>query len=186
MIYLRLFYEFFITGLLTFGGGLTSIPFLKEMGENTGWFDTAQLMDMVAISEAAPGPIGINIATYVGFTVGGVPGGIIAATSLLLPSVFITLTVARLLARFRESSLVKSALYGLRPASLGLIAAAGLSVLFLALFDANPRNMTIQHFSLLDIRALLLAAVLFIVTNKVKAHPIVFLAASAVIGIIIF
>jgi len=186
MIYLQLFYEFFITGLFMFGGGLAAIPFLQQMGETTGWFTTTQLMDMIAVSEATPGPIGVNMATYVGLTVAGVPGGIIATVALIMPSIIITLVVAKLLTRFRESELVNAALYGLRPASLALITSAGIGVFFLVIFGIELRYMTDIHFFLVDIRALILAVILFVATNKFKAHPIVFLALSAFIGIFIF
>jgi len=186
VIYLQLFYEFFVTGLFMFGGGLAAIPFLQQMGERTGWFSTVELMDMIAVSEATPGPIGVNLATYTGFTVAGVPGGIIATTGLMLPSVVIALVVARLLIIFRESKLVKYTLYGLRPASLGLIAAAGMTVLCLVLFGVDLRRMTDMHFFLLDLRVLLFAIVLIILTNKFKkVHPVIFLAVSAVVGIFI-
>jgi len=186
MIYLQLFYEFLITGFLIFGGGLATIPFLQQMGERTGWFTTTQLMDMIAVSEATPGPIGINMATYAGYTVAGVPGGIIASAGLVLPSVIIALIVARLLVRFRNSRIVESVLYGLRPASLGLITSAGVTVFCLVLFGVEPRSLTDAHFLLLDYRALLLAAVLFIITNRFKFHPVIYLAASAVVGILVF
>jgi len=187
MIYLQLFYEFFITGLFIFGGGLATIPFLQRMGENTGWFTTTELLDMIAIAEATPGPIGINIATYAGYTTAGIPGGIIASVALLLPSVTIALIIARLLVRFKESKYVESALYGLRPASLGLISAAGLTVFSLVLFGSEVHNIISEGFSLFDYRTLILAAALFIATNLYKkAHPILFLAISAVVGIFIF
>jgi len=186
MIYLQLFYEFFITGLFMFGGGLAAIPFLQQMGESTGWFTTTELMDMIAIAEATPGPIGINMATYAGFTAAGIPGGIIASLAMLLPSVTIALIIARLLVRFRESKLVEYALYGLRPASLGLISAAGLAVFSLVIFGAEVHTLISDGVSLFDYRALILAAVLFVATNVFKAHLILYLAISAVIGIIVF
>ena len=186
MIYLQLFYEFFITGLLIFGGGLAAIPFLQQMGENTGWFTTTELMDMIAIAEATPGPIGINMATYAGYTTAGIPGGIIATAALLLPSVTIALIIARLLVRFRESKLVEYALYGLRPASLGLISAAGIAVFCLVIFGVELHNLIRADSILFDYRALILAASLFAATNIYKAHPILYLAISAVIGIFIF
>ena len=186
-VYLQIFYEFLIIGLFIFGGALAAIPFLQQLGERTGWFTTMELMDIIAISEATPGPIGINMATYVGYIVAGIPGGILATTGLVLPSVIIALFIARLLTRFRESTLVKSALYGLRPASLGLISAAGLTVFCMVIFGVELRNMTDAHLFLLDFRALLLALALFIGTNVFKKiHPIVYLAASAIIGIWIF
>ena len=186
MIYFHLFYEFFITGLLMFGGGLASIPFLRQMAETTGWFTTEDLMNMIAISESSPGPIAVNIATYAGFLSAGISGGILATFSLLLPSFIITSIIARLLKRFRESPLVDAAFYGLRPASLGLIAAAGVVVLRYALLNLELWNETGDFFSLFDIRALALAIVLFILINKLKTHPVIFLLASALIGIVIF
>jgi len=127
------------------------------------------------------------MATYVGYTVAGIPGGIVATFSLVLPSVTIALIVAQLMVRFRESSLVQAALYGLRPASLGLISAVGIAVFCLAVFGVELRDMVSEHFILFDYRALILAAVLFIVTNVFKKlHPIIFLVASAFIGIFLF
>ena len=186
MIYLQLFYEFFITGLFMFGGGLAAIPFLQQMGETTGWFTTTELMDMIAIAEATPGPIGVNMATYAGYTAAGIPGGIIATIALILPSMIITITIAKLLVRFKESKYVESALYGLRPASLGLIAAAGLTVFCLVIFGTEVHNLINEGIALFDFRALILAAVLFIATNLIKAHPLLYLAISAVVGIFIF
>jgi len=185
VILLQLFYEFFVTGVFIFGGGLAAIPFLQQMAERTGWFTTVQLMDIIAIAEATPGPIGVNMATYVGYTVAGVPGGIIASVGLLLPSVTIALIIARLLVRFRNSTIVESALYGLRPASLGLIAYAGITVFCLAIFGARLQDLTSAHFMLLDYKVLILAAILFIATNRFKVHPVLFLTFSAIIGIFV-
>jgi len=185
MIYFQLFYEFFITGLFVFGGGLAAIPFLQQMGENTGWFSTVQLMDIVAISEAAPGPIGVNMATYIGYMVAGIPGGIVATFGLVLPSVIIALIIARLLVRFKDSRPVKSTLYGLRPASVGLIAAAGVAVFCLVVFGDELRNVNFSHLYALDYRALILAVVIFLASNLTKAHPIVFLVISAIAGILV-
>lgn len=82
MLYLRLFWEFFKTGLFAIGGGLATLPFLQDMSDRTGWFTHAQLADMLAVSESTPGPIGVNMATYVGFTTGGVGGAVIATLGL--------------------------------------------------------------------------------------------------------
>ena len=174
MEFLRLFYEFFITGLLSFGGGLSAIPFLQEMSHRTDWFTPEQLMDMIAIAEATPGPIGVNMATYAGFAAASLPGGIIATLGLIMPSMIIATIAARLLSKFKTSTVVQSAFSGLRPAAVGLMSVAGLSVLRLSLFPAGA----------VDIKAIVLAAFLFILVNKLKAHPIVFLAGSALVGII--
>lgn len=188
MLYLRLFIEFLKVGLFSIGGGLATLPFLREMAVNTGWFTEADLADMIAVSESTPGPIGVNMATYVGFTVGGVPGAIISTLGLITPSVVIILLIALFLKNFKDNKYVQGAFYGLRPTSTGLIAAAGLSVAYLVFI--NPLFLeTKSLLNLLDWKAVILAAVLIVLTRFVdqtkKLHPIVFIAASAVIGIIL-
>ena len=184
MILFRLFFEFFYVGLFTFGGGLATIPFLQQMSEKTGWFTIQQLMDLIAISEATPGPISVNMATFAGYLVAGVPGGIIATIGLIAPSIIIASIVARLLRRFRESTYVDYAFYGLRPASLALIAAAGLTVLQLTLLDIGLWEQSGEILDLISIKAFALAILLFFLMNKFKIHPLFFFAGSAAIGIL--
>lgn len=188
MIYLRLFYEFFKTGLFAVGGGLATLPFLRSMADTTGWFTKAQLADMLAVSESTPGPIGVNTATYVGFTTAGIPGALIATIGLVTPSVIIVLLIARVLKKFRDNRIVESAFYGLRPASTGLIAAAGLSVVPLALLKSGTLSFTGGFAASVKWPAVLLAVVLVVFTNWVKPtknlHPILFIVASAVIGVV--
>lgn len=137
MTYLRLFLEFFRTGLFAVGGGLATMPFLYHISDTTGWFSHADLANMIAVSESTPGPMGINMATYVGFTVAGIPGAVIATLGLVSPSIIVILIVAKFLETFRTNRTVDAVFYGLRPASCGLIAAAGLSVVSLALLNLN-------------------------------------------------
>ena len=106
MIYLLLFWEFFQTGLFAVGGGLATLPFLYSIYDRYGWFTHAQIADMLAVSESTPGPIGVNMATYCGMTVAGVPGALVATLGLILPSILIILLVASLLTRFRENRFV--------------------------------------------------------------------------------
>lgn len=178
MIYLRLFWEFFKTGLFSVGGGMATLPFLYAMSEKTGWFTTAQLADMVAVSESTPGPIGVNMSTYVGFTTAGIPGSIVATAGLVTPSVIVILLIARVLQQFRQNKYVDSAFYGLRPCSVGLIAAAGLLVAKMAFFGESVFNW----------KGIILAAVLIVLTRFVpkikKLHPVAFIAFSALIGIV--
>lgn len=189
MIYLQLFYEFFKAGLFAIGGGMATLPFLFDIADKTGWYTHAQLTNMIAISESTPGPIGVNTATYVGFTVGGIPGALVATAGLVAPSVIIILLVAMFLKAFQESRLVKGAFYGLRPASTGLIAAAGIPLLLTAVYAVpNINNLFTTAFSpdLLRPGAILLAVVVFVASNfipKVKdIHPICFIAFSAIVG----
>jgi chromate transporter len=187
MLYVRLFYEFFKVGLFAIGGGLATYPFLHELGPRTGWFTVEQLADMLAVSESTPGPIGVNMATYVGFTTSGIPGAIIATLGLVAPSIIIILLIARVLRAFRENRLVDAAFSGLRPASTGLIAAAGIGVVELALFNTDLWQQTGKLMDLFQWKAILLAVVLLVLTRWVKwtkkLHPVVFIALSAVAGI---
>lgn len=194
MIYLRLFWEFFKTGLFAIGGGMATLPFLKEIGLSTGWYTQTDLMNMLAVSESTPGPIGINMATYVGFTVGGLPGAVIATVGEVTPSIIVILIVAAMLNRFRDSKLVNNALYGLRPASTGLIAAACIDVVLqvlVAVESAAPEGALMKAFSWagsISWKGLLLAAVLLVFTDRVRAtknwHPIIFIGISAVVGVV--
>lgn len=196
-IYLRLYYEFFKTGLFAIGGGMATLPFLHDIGQTTGWYTQAQLMNMLAVSESTPGPIGINMATYVGYTVGGIPGAIIATIGEVTPSIIVILIVAMMLKRFRDSKYVNDAFYGLRPASTGLIGAACVSVILEVLTGievVTPEAGILNGFalpggweSLVSWRGLALAAVLLVLTNGVRKvkdwHPIVFIGISAVVGV---
>ena len=186
MLYLRLFWEFFKTGLFAVGGGMATLPFLYSMSDATGWFTHAQLADMIAVSESTPGPIGVNMATYVGFSTAGVPGAVVATLGLITPSVIIILIIARVLAAFRQNKTVDAAFYGLRPCSVGLIAAAGLLVVKIALFDFDLYQQTGVLMNLFNWKAIILAAVLIVLTRYVKPlkklHPVFFILGSAAVG----
>lgn len=185
MIFLQLFYRFFMIGLFMFGGGNAAIPFLQQLSESTGWFTLQQLMDVIAVSEASPGPVAVDMATYVGYLIAGVPGGVTATLSLLAPTVIIALIVARMLTRFKDNPLVESAFYGLRPASLGLIAAADLTVMQMSLLRLDVWEQTRFLPDLFNIRAVILAAALFISMRLFKkVNPVVFLIASAAAGLL--
>lgn len=188
MILLRLFFEFFKTGLFSVGGGMATLPFLYDISERTGWFSSAQLADMIAVGESTPGPIGVNMATYVGFTTAGITGAVVATLGLVAPSIIIILIIARVLKSFRESKYVDAAFYGLRPCSVGLIAAAGILVVKIALFNFDLFAQTGKFADVFNIKALILAAVILILTRWVKVtkklHPVCFILASAVVGIV--
>ena len=188
MLYLRLFWEFFKTGLFSVGGGMATIPFLSAMSASTGWFTQQQLADMIAVGESTPGPIGVNMATYVGYTTGGIPGAVIATLGLVTPSIIVIVIIARVLEAFRQNKYVDAAFYGLRPCSLGLIAAAALLVIKIALFNFDLFAQSGIWTDLFNWKALVLAAVLIVFTRYVKAtkklHPIVFILCSALVGVV--
>ena len=186
---LTLFFEFFKTGLFAVGGGMATLPFLYDMSaRHPDWFSTAQLADMVAVSESTPGPIGVNMATYVGFETGGIAGAVIATLGLITPSIIVILIVARMLKAFRGNKTVDAVFYGLRPCSVGLIAAAGILVVRIALFRIDAYAASGVLTDLVNWKALALAAVLLVLTRAVKAtkklHPVVFILASAAVGVL--
>ena len=188
MIYLRLFWEFFKVGLFSVGGGLATLPFLYSLGAKTGWFGTADVANMLAVSESTPGPIGVNMATYVGFDCAGVLGGVVATLGLVTPSVIVIVLIAMALQAFRTNKYVDAAFYTLRPASTGLIAAAGWSVFALVLVNLDAYRASYHFADLLQWKNLILFAVIWVLTNLVKPlkklHPVVFLALAAVVGIV--
>ena len=184
MIYLKLLLEFFKIGLFAVGGGLATIPFLQELIDKYGWVTPQELVNMIAISESTPGPIGINMATYVGFETAGILGSIVATVGLVTPSVIIIVIIAHYFMRFAEQPIVQAGFYGLRPAVTGLIGAAGFEVAKGSLFKLQKYMATKKILDLLDIKSLILFGILMYATNKFKWHPIIFLIAAGVIGII--
>jgi len=185
MTILSLMYEFFKTGLFSVGGGLATLPFLYEMSaRHPDWFSNADIADMIAISESTPGAIGINMSTYAGYRAAGIPGGILASLALALPCVIVILIIAKFLAKFRQNKLVEGAFYGLRPASLAMISAAGLNVARIALvnMEALTNGAGLGQFFIW--KAIILAVLIFIGLKKLKWSPVIFIALSAAVGII--
>ena len=180
MTYLTLFYEFFKTGLFAVGGGLATLPFLYNLADKYPWFDKAMLTDMIAVSESTPGPIGVNMATYAGFSAGGVLGGIIATIGLVLPSIVIILIVASFLTKFKENKFVEYSFYGIRPAVCGLISAAIFDIILITLLNLDATNIL----SLFKIKEIAMFVILFLLMRKIKIHPIVFILASGILGIL--
>ena len=192
MIFLELFVRFFMVGLFSIGGGLATLPFLTSMGEATGWFDAIDISNMVAISESTPGPIGINMATYIGYQIGselgapfGILGSIIASLGEVTPAIVIIIIVSRMLMKFRDSKYVEFAFYGLRAASVGLIAAAWLGVAKIAFYNSEALAQSGNFLMAIDYKSIILSALIFFLATKFKKlHPIALIALSAVVGII--
>jgi len=182
----QLFFEFCRVGLFSVGGGLATIPFLTDLGERTHWFSPGDLANMIAISESTPGPMGVNMATYVGFHTAGVAGGIVATLGLVFPSVVVILIIAGFLQKFRQSKAVDGVFYGLRAASVALITAAMLQVARIALLAADPAPGA-PVYQLFHWPAIILAVLVFVLVKfspAKKLHPIVFIAFSALAGVI--
>ena len=182
ILLVRLFYEFAKVGLFAVGGGLATIPFLQQLGETTGWFTDAELSTMIAVSESTPGPMGVNMATYVGFHKEGIPGAVVATLGLIFPSIIVIIIIAGFLQKFRQSRTVDAVFRGLRPASTALIPSAGLAGASWVLVTVAAGS---EHAFAIHWPAVALAAAVFVcmqVKALKKLHPIVFIAAAAVIG----
>ena len=175
MLYITMIYEFFKIGLFSVGGGLATLPFLFDLSGKYNWFTAEELTNMIAVSESTPGPIGVNMATYVGNTVGGVLGGIVTTLSLVTPSLIVIFIIAGFLNKFKDNMYVKDLFYGLRAAVAGLISAAVVLVLLQTFINART----------LDTTKLTLFAILTFCVLKFKKHPIVYIAAGAVVGVLL-
>jgi len=193
MTLVRLFFEFCRVGLFSVGGGLATIPFLTDLGERTGWFAPGDLANMIAISESTPGPMGVNMATYVGFRTAGIPGGVAATLGLVSSSIVIILIIAGFLDKFRQSKAVDAVFYGLRAASVALITAALLQVAKIALMFhevAGPEmapGLVVPKYEPFYWPAIILAVVIFVLVKfspLKKLHPICFIGLAALAGII--
>lgn len=178
MIYLTLFYEFFKTGLFAIGGGLATIPFLYDIAEKYGWFTKDFIGTMVAVAESTPGPIGINAATYAGYTTAGMFGGITATLGIVTPSIIIIILISKILDKFKDNTYVKSAFYGIRPAVMGMIGAVALEMIVLALLTKSGNGILGR----IGIKELILFIALFAASHKIKVHPILWIAIAGLIG----
>ena len=176
MLLLKLFFTFFKIGLFAVGGGLATLPFLYEIADKNEWITTADISNLVAISESTPGPLGINMATYVGFLQSGTIGAITASIALVIPSVIIIVIVAKFLNKFKDNKIVNDVFYGLRAASCALITVAGIGVAKIAFFSEVSKDFFW--------RGAILGVILFFAVKKIKLHPIAFIALSAIIGMI--
>ena len=181
---MALFLVFFQIGLFSVGGGYAAMPLIQSLVvESHGWLTMAEFTNLMTIAEMTPGPIAINSATFVGMRFAGLPGALVATIGLVAPSIIIILIVAAFLKRFRDSKLVNAVFYGLRPASTAMVASAGVSVAALALVNTGAVGLALVNW-----KGVALAAVLLVLTRWCKAtkglHPILFILASAVVGVV--
>lgn len=178
-MYLSLFLTFLKIGAFTFGGGYAMIPLIQQEVINHGWLDTEELIDFIAISESTPGPLAVNVSTFVGMQTGGILGALCATLGVVLPSFVIILIVAKVFEKFQRSKIVNGAMIGLKGSVVGLIGAAlittGISVFGNAVKAVNVKEI---------VAALVMIAGLAFGIKK-KVSPIILILASAVVGIIV-
>ena len=178
----QLIVEFFKVGLFAAGGGLASIPFLTEISQKYNWYTLDDLTTMIAVSESTPGPLGVNMATYVGYIMHGVLGAVVATFALILPSIIIVTIIAKYLRQFRDSRIVKAIFAGLKPAVIAFIISACLDIFITTLFHTEQSSSFLQ---LINFPNVFFLIVLLIISNRFpKLHPILFIVCSACIGIV--
>ncbi len=177
MLYLQMALEFLKIGMFAIGGGLATLPFLREISVKYGWYSLSELSNMIAVGNATPGPIGINMATYTGYSIGGILGGILSTLSIIFPSYIVILIVSTVLDKFRSSIYAKGAFKGLRPAVVAMIS--------IALVQLAKESFLIQNTNSPSIKHILLFTAMFIATKIQKKNTILlYIIAGAIIGII--
>ncbi len=179
-IFLELFITFFKIGLFTFGGGYAMLPLIQKEVLNHGWMEIEEIINFIAVSESTPGPFAINCATYVGMETGGVLGAICATLGVVLPSFIVILIVARFYKQFKESKIVSSVMTGLRPAVIGLIGSALVSMILTVFL---PNGFDFGGIVIPDLLVSLAIAVVMTVLVFKKVHPIIIIVISAAAGI---
>ncbi|MCL2593517.1 MAG: chromate transporter [Defluviitaleaceae bacterium] len=184
MVLITLFLEFAKAGLFAAGGGLAIIPFLIEMSERHGWFAEAEIMNMIALAESAPGPLGANMATFVGYGVAGFPGAVVAVIALIFPALILVTIIAKFITQFSNSPYVKDAFYGLRPVVCAMITAACWGLIRSTIFTLDLFSETRNLLDLVHIPSLILFGVLLFLYIKFKKHPVFYLAGAAIVGIV--
>lgn len=183
MIYLILFFEFFKIGLFAVGGGLATLPFLHELVEKYGWITENELLNMIAVSESTPGPIGTNVATYVGYDVAGIPGGVIATLGEVVPAIIMITLIARSLHKWHANPLAQAGFAALRPTVSGLLAAVSITLARSELLHADSWRLP-ELLAGADVRAIVMCGILLAVLPRVKWHPVWVMLGAAVVGMV--
>ena len=185
LILLKLFYEFFLIGLFTFGGGYAMIPLIKDVAINNGWLSEEAFVNFLAVCESTPGPIAINMATYIGATQYGFIGGVVATLGVVLPSFIIILLVASLLKRFIKNKYVQFFLKGVKPVVLGLILSTGLVLLAKVIGYSSLQSFSLDLASIICFAIILGIYLLSKFVFKKKVGNILLICISAVVGILV-
>lgn len=180
MIFLSLFLTFLKIGAFTFGGGYAMLPFIQEEVLRHGWMQAEEIINFIAVSESTPGPFAINSATYVGAEMGGIFGAFCATLGVVLPSFVIILIVARCYDKFKSSKIVSGCMTGLKPAVVGLIGAAVLSIGLTVFF---PDGLSLHVFTQTEFYVSLAIFAISAVLAFTKRHPILIILLSAALGI---
>jgi chromate transporter len=175
-----LYFEFFKTGLFAIGGGLATIPFLFEMAKKYDWLDNQMIGNFLAMAQSAPGAIGVNMAAQTGFASNGIFGAYAASLALVSPAIFVICLTAKILTKVKDNRTASSVFSGLRPAAAGLLAAAGIGALKIALINSDFN----VWYKALRLKECIIFSVIFFAIYKFKLHPVIYIVIGAVLGII--
>lgn len=185
MILLQLFVSFFQVGLFTIGGGYAALPLIQQqIVDIHGWLSLKEFVDIVTISQLTPGPIGINAATFVGTKVAGIWGAVISTIGCVTPSIIIVLILARIYVKYRDLTLLKGVLGGLRPATVALITSAGLSIIATSFFGTKLTEIVWQNTDIIAIIIFIVA--LAVMRLKKKIDPILIIFGAGVFGLCLY
>ncbi len=184
MIILYLVKEFIIIGCLAIGGGMVAVPFIQNIASSTGWITEKQIVEMIAISEITPGPLLVNMATYIGYIVAGVIGGILTTMALILPQIIIIFFIYKVFNKFKDNTNVLIVFRGIRPVSLALTVGGVLTILQSTFFKLNNYTGINSILQIFNWKCILLGIALIIVMRKVKIHPIFYFIICGIVGIV--
>ena len=188
MIYLLLFWEFFKIGALSFGGGLGMISLIRDTCITYGWLTEEELLNMIAIAESTPGPIAVNMATFVGSTQGGVLGALVATLGIVLPSFIIILVIASVAKNLLKLAGVKSTLMGMRPAIVGLIISVTITMFLKQILNLRfvESSVNVDWYGIIILGILAVITVLYTKLRKKALSPILLIVISGILGMIFY
>lgn len=177
--------EYLKIGCVAIGGGYTVVPFLYYLVDKYKWFDVSEITQMLAVSNLTPGPIGINMATFVGLKVGGIFGAVLVTFAFLFPSFIIICLLSKFIKKHKDNPCLCNVMYGLRPAAVALIGVAGLKIINSTVVSFSKFKISHNFSDLISLKALVLLAVFTIIGLKLKKNPMILIAIAIIIGLVL-
>jgi chromate transporter len=185
VIYLSLYYEFFKIGLFAVGGGLATVPFFYKLSAATAWFSAQDIINMFAIAQITPGPVGVNMAAFAGYTTGGPGGALAAMLGIVSPAVLAIALIANVLNKFADNKYAQNAFKGMAAAVCALISVSVCKIAGAALLDLTAFNAGGRLEDLLQFKAIIFFVILLFAISRFRAHPFLYICMSAVVGLIV-
>lgn len=174
-MFLKLFIEFFKIGSFSFGGGFSTLPHIFELSDKTGWFTYSEVNNMITISQMTPGPLACNMATYIGFKMQGICGGILTSISFVIPAIIFMYIISKVFQKFKDNTTAVEVLNFIRASTFASILISCLSVL---------KNTFLNTDYQINLKAVILAIIVFILLKKKSIHPLIGMSIAGIIGIV--